>query len=33
MAFQSFKEEVAGGVFPTDRHSFHIDEKELEKIK
>ena len=27
------KEEVGKGMFPTDQHSFHIDEKELRKIK
>jgi len=32
-AFGAFKEEVAKRAFPTDQHSFHIDEKELEKIK
>ena len=33
MAFQSYKEEVLKGDFPTDQHSYHIDEKELSKIK
>jgi 3-methyl-2-oxobutanoate hydroxymethyltransferase len=32
-AFESYKEEVWKGEFPTDQHSFHIDEKELSKIK
>ncbi len=32
-AFQDYREEVLKGTFPTDRHSFHIDEKELSKIK
>lgn len=32
-AFESYREEVLQGTFPTDQHSFHIDEKELEKIK
>ena len=32
-AFEAYKEEVLKGVFPTDQHSFHIDEKELSKIK
>jgi 3-methyl-2-oxobutanoate hydroxymethyltransferase len=32
-AFESFKEEVKKEAFPTDQHSFHIDEKELSEIK
>jgi len=32
-AFASYKEEVSKGIFPTDQHSFHIDEKELGKVK
>ena len=32
-AFESYKEEVSKGAFPTDQHSFHIDEKELGKVK
>lgn len=32
-AFETYREEVLQGIFPTDQHSFHIDEKELEKIK
>ena len=32
-AFEAYKEEVLKGVFPTDQHSFNIDEKELSKIK
>jgi len=32
-AMESYKEEVLKGEFPTDQHSFHIDEKELGKIK
>jgi 3-methyl-2-oxobutanoate hydroxymethyltransferase len=32
-AFESYKEEVWNGEFPTDQHSFHIDEKELSKVK
>jgi len=32
-AFDSYREEVLGGTFPTDQHSFHIDEKELGKLK
>jgi 3-methyl-2-oxobutanoate hydroxymethyltransferase len=32
-AFKSYKEEVSQGIFPTDQHSFHIDEKELNKVK
>jgi 3-methyl-2-oxobutanoate hydroxymethyltransferase len=32
-AFASYKEEVLKGEFPTDQHSFHIDEKELIKMK
>ncbi len=32
-AFEAYREEVLTGKFPTDQHSFHIDEKELEKLK
>ena len=32
-AFESFREEVSRGEFPTDQHSFHIEEKELSKIE
>ena len=32
-AFESYREEVLKEVFPTDQHSFHIDEKELSKVK
>jgi 3-methyl-2-oxobutanoate hydroxymethyltransferase len=32
-AFQEYREEVLQGAFPTDQHSFHIDEKEMRKIK
>jgi len=32
-AFETYKEEVLKGEFPTDQHSFHIDEKELSKIQ
>ena len=32
-AFASYKEEILKGEFPTDEHSFHIDEKELSKMK
>ncbi len=32
-ALESYREEVLKGEFPTDQHSFHIDEKELSKIK
>jgi 3-methyl-2-oxobutanoate hydroxymethyltransferase len=32
-AFVSYKEEVRKGEFPTDQHSFHIDEQVLSKIK
>jgi len=31
--FETYQEEVLKGDFPTDQHSFHIDEKELSKIK
>ena len=31
-AFASYREEVQKGEFPSDQHSFHIDEKELSKI-
>ena len=32
-AFGTYRDEVLKGSFPTDQHSFHIDEKELDKIK
>jgi len=32
-AFESYIDEVRSGAFPTDQHSFHIDEKELSKIE
>jgi 3-methyl-2-oxobutanoate hydroxymethyltransferase len=32
-AFESYREEVLKGSFPTDQHSFHIDEEELRKMK
>ncbi len=32
-AFDSYREEVSKGTFPTDQHSFHMDEKELSKVK
>jgi len=32
-AFEAFREEVLKGEFPTDQHSFRIDEKELGKVK
>jgi 3-methyl-2-oxobutanoate hydroxymethyltransferase len=32
-AFEAYREDVITGTFPTDQHSFHIDEKELGKIK
>ena len=32
-AFESYREEVWKGTFPTDQHSFHIDEKELSRVK
>src|SRR4030066_79648 len=32
-AFEAYKEEVLKGGFPTDQHSFHIDEKDLSKEK
>ena len=32
-AFESYREEVLKEAFPTDQHSFHIDEKELSKVK
>jgi len=32
-AFETYRQEVLQGIFPTDQHSFHMDEKELEKIK
>ena len=32
-AFAEYREEVIKGQFPTDKHSFHIDQKELSKIE
>lgn len=32
-AFEAYRDDVQKGEFPTDQHSFHIDEKELSKIK
>ena len=32
-AFEAYREEVLKSSFPTDQHSFHIDEKELRKLK
>ena len=32
-AFETYIDEVRKGAFPTDQHSFHIDEKELSKIE
>ncbi len=32
-AFDAYKEEVLKGTFPAEQHSFHIDEKELSKLK
>jgi 3-methyl-2-oxobutanoate hydroxymethyltransferase len=32
-ALESYRDEVQRGEFPTDQHSFHIDEKELSKMK
>jgi 3-methyl-2-oxobutanoate hydroxymethyltransferase len=32
-AVESYRDEVLKGTFPTDQHSFHIDEKELKKVK
>ena len=32
-AFDAYREEVLRGAFPTDQHSFHIDERELGKVK
>ncbi len=32
-AFEAYREEVLKRAFPTDQHSFHIDEKELSKVK
>jgi 3-methyl-2-oxobutanoate hydroxymethyltransferase len=31
-AFESYREDVSRGEFPTDQHSFHMEEKELNKI-
>ncbi len=30
---ESYREDVLNGAFPTDQHSFHIEEKELKKVK
>jgi len=32
-AFESYRDEVVKGEFPTDQHSFHIDEETLSKIR
>jgi len=32
-AFTSYREEVVKGEFPTDQHSFHVDEQVLKKLK
>ena len=32
-AFESYREDVLKGAFPSDQHSFHIDEKELGKLE
>lgn len=32
-ALAAYRQEVLTGAFPADQHSFHIDEKELEKLK
>ncbi|HVP79039.1 MAG TPA: 3-methyl-2-oxobutanoate hydroxymethyltransferase [Thermodesulfobacteriota bacterium] len=32
-AFDSYRDEVWKGTFPAEEHSFHIDEKELSKLK
>jgi 3-methyl-2-oxobutanoate hydroxymethyltransferase len=32
-AFESYREDVLKGAFPADQHSFHIDDKELNKIE
>jgi 3-methyl-2-oxobutanoate hydroxymethyltransferase len=32
-AFESYRDEVLKGIFPSDQHSFHIDEKELDRVK
>lgn len=32
-AFETYREEVFKEKFPADQHSFHIDQKELEKLK
>ncbi|HUL24069.1 MAG TPA: 3-methyl-2-oxobutanoate hydroxymethyltransferase [Thermodesulfobacteriota bacterium] len=32
-AFDSYRDEVWKGAFPAEQHSFHIDEKELSKLK
>ncbi len=32
-ALNLYREEVSQGLFPTDQHSFHMDEKELRKVQ
>ena len=32
-AFQSYRDEVLSGDFPTDQHSYHMDEEELREIR
>ncbi len=32
-ALESYKGDVLNGDFPTDQHSFHIEERELKKVK
>jgi 3-methyl-2-oxobutanoate hydroxymethyltransferase len=32
-ALREFKEDILAGRFPTEEHSYHIDEKELEHLK
>jgi len=32
-AFETYRDEVIKGDFPTDQHSFHIDESELSKVR
>ena len=32
-ALESYRGDVLNGAFPTDQHSFHIEERELKKVK
>jgi len=32
-ALEEYRDDVLNGRFPTDEHSYHIDEEELSKVK